>query len=127
MHELSLVRSLIRQVESILDDEGGKAVEIEVAIGPLSGVEPLLVQSAFQQLAPKTQLADAVLRIEQPKLLARCRDCQCEFEIHGFLFECPTCQSRRVDVTSGDAFRLISVSVEEDLPAEYPLQLNDPS
>ena len=127
MHELSLVRSLIRQVESILDEEGGQAVEIEVAIGPLSGVEPLLVQSAFQQLAPDTQLADAVLCIEQTQLLACCRDCPCEFEIHGFLFECPACQSRRVDVTSGDAFRLISVSVKDDLPAEHLLQLNDPS
>lgn len=114
MHELSLVRSLIRQVESILTTEGGIATEIEISIGPLSGVEPLLVQSAFDQLAPASPLRDAVLRIEQSELRARCRHCDQEFAVESFLFQCPACDSRLVDVTSGDDFRLLSISIAEE-------------
>ncbi len=119
MHELSLVRNLIKQVESIVAAEGGNAIEIEVAIGPLSGVEPLLVQSAFEQLAPASQVGGARLRIDQPELRARCRECQQEFAVEGFLFQCPACQGRMVDVTSGDDFRLMGISVEEDDRAEF--------
>lgn len=120
MHEFSLVRSLIRQVESILTKEAGTATEIEVSIGPLSGVEPLLVQSAFDQLAPESQLVGAKLRIEQTELRARCRDCHHEFAVQSFLFECPACHSRLVDVTSGDDFRLMGITVAE---TEEPSEL----
>lgn len=126
MHELSLVGHLIRQVESILLDEGGgRATEIEVAIGPLSGVEPMLVQSAFEQLAPRTSLSHAALRIEETELRARCRQCHEEFVVESFQFQCPACESRSVDVTSGEDFRLVSISVEEEAsPEPAPLEEN---
>lgn len=116
MHEFSLVRSLIRQVESILADEGGRATEIEVSMGKLSGVEPMLVQSAFAQLAPASQLGEANLRIVETELMAVCRQCHREFEVQSFRFQCPECAGRTVDVTRGDEFRLVSISVGEHAP-----------
>ncbi len=113
MHEYSIVQSLIRQAEAIIACETGKATEIHVSIGPLSGVEPLLVESAFEHLAAASQLSDAVLRIEETELQARCRDCNDEFVIRSFVFECPHCDSRQIDVTGGDDFRLVSITVEE--------------
>jgi hydrogenase nickel incorporation protein HypA/HybF len=113
MHEYSLVRSLIRQVESILDDESGTATEVHVSIGPLSGVEPMLVELAFDQLSPTSRLAGSALRIEETDLRARCCDCNHEFVVPSFVFECPQCDSRQVHVVSGDDFRLISISVED--------------
>lgn len=113
MHEYSIVRSLIHQAEAIVASEGGKATEIHVSIGPLSGVEPLLVESAYEQLAADSKLSDAVLRIEETELQARCCDCNGEFVIRSFVFECPHCDSRHVDVTGGDDFRLVSITVEE--------------
>ena len=113
MHEFSIVKSLIRQVEALVADESGKATEIHVSIGPLSGVEPLLVELAFEQLAATSQLSGAVLQIEETELQARCCDCNGEFVVQSFVFECPHCDSRHVDVTGGDSFRLVSITVEE--------------
>jgi hydrogenase nickel incorporation protein HypA/HybF len=114
MHEISLVRSLIRQVESLVCDQGVTVTEIDVSIGPLSGVEPLLVQSAFSQLAPTSRFPEATLCIRETELIATCQDCGCSFSIASFRFVCPDCDSRAVDVTSGDGFRLERISVTDD-------------
>ena len=82
-------------------------MEIRVEIGPLSGVEPLLVKAAFSQLA-----GDGTLIIEEVPLTARCDSCRAEFEVEHFHFVCPDCGSRETSVVRGDAFRLMSVTVD---------------
>ena len=68
MHEFSLVRSLLEQVDRLVIEQGGRAaVEVRVEIGPLSGVEPLLVKAAFTQLN-----GDATLIIDEVPLTTRC-------------------------------------------------------
>lgn len=112
MHEVSLVRSLLEQVDRIVAEQGGRAaVEVRVEIGPLSGVEPLLVKEAFTQLA-----GDGTLIIDEVTLTARCDSCHTEFELESFRFVCPHCDSRETHIVRGDAFRLMSVTV--DVPGE---------
>ena len=113
MHETALVRSLLVQVEYLLHEHGGASVErIVVEIGPLSGVEPLLVRGAFEQFAPLTStVATADLQIEETSLAAECNRCQSEFEIPAFQFVCPACGSTAVRVIRGDEFRLLSVDI----------------
>lgn len=107
MHEVSLVRSLLEQVDRIVTEQGGRAaVEVRVEIGPLSGVEPLLVKEAFALLA-----GDTTLIIDEVPLTARCQSCNAEFEIKNFRFVCPHCDGRETSVVRGDAFRLMSVTV----------------
>lgn len=108
MHEVSLVRSLLEQVSRIVTSQGGRAaVEVRVEIGPLSGVEPLLVKAAFTQLA-----GDGTLIIDEVPLTARCDSCHTEFELENFRFVCPHCDSRETSIVRGDAFRLMSVTVD---------------
>ena len=108
MHEVSLVRSLLEQVDRIVTEEGGRAaVEVRVEIGPLSGVESLLVKEAFTELA-----GDATLIIDEVPLTARCQSCNTEFELENFRFICPHCGSRETSVVRGDAFRLMSVTID---------------
>ncbi len=116
MHEVSLVRSLLEQVDGIVTSQGGRAaVEVRVEIGPLSGVEPLLVKAAFAQLN-----GDATLIIDEVPLTARCQSCHTEFELESFRFVCPDCDSRETSVVRGDAFRLMSVIV--DVPEDGDVQ-----
>ncbi len=119
MHELSLVRSLLRQVERLRRQHGGIAVEtIEVEIGPLSGVEPLLVREAFDALVVEESLAGAELVIHNVPLTARCLNCCADFELTEFDFCCTSCESRSIKITGGDEFRLLTVSLQSDLEAE---------
>ena len=58
MHEASLARALLNQVAQIARDRQGQAVlEVIVQVGPLSGVEPLLLVEAFSRALHVTFLA----------------------------------------------------------------------
>ena len=114
MHEHSLVRALLAQVERLADAEGaGEVEEIRVKVGPLSGVEPLLIETAFEILAPRTSVDKARLVIEEIPLMAQCADCGHEFQVPHFRFRCPVCDCRKVDVTAGDGFVLESFTVRQ--------------
>lgn len=123
MHEASLVRSLLRQVETLMREYGGEAVErVCVEVGPLSGVEPVLFETAFVEQCVGSCMAGARLAIEEVPLEADCLDCEQKFEIREFLFRCVVCESTRLKITRGDGIILKSVDVrfadqpEESLP-----------
>ena len=117
MHEFSLVRSLLRQVRQIVSEQPVQELQqVSVSIGPLSGVEPELVQSAFEQLAESFGFPHAKLSIVRTTLEACCAECGECFSVQSFKFQCPSCRSRSVQVTSGEDFRLIDVTVIEDRP-----------
>ncbi len=112
MHEFSLVRSLLRQVGDLLVEHGGVGVKaIRVEMGPLSGVERQLVELAFDQEVVMTPCRGARLVIEEVSLTAICQDCRAEFQMQGFDFVCHSCESRQIQITGGDEFRLLDVDI----------------
>jgi hydrogenase nickel incorporation protein HypA/HybF len=112
MHEMSLVRSLLAQAAELVASHCGVAVErIRVEMGPLSGVEPVLVSLAFEQLVESTSCRGAQLVIDAVPLACRCRECQGEFEMHDFRFRCPECMSAAVHVIRGDEFRIVDITI----------------
>lgn len=142
MHERSLVMALLRQAEEIrLEHHADRIREIRVEVGPLSGVEPLLLKSAFDELtgrdagggrdasgrleaaggleaateingAPTTRLV-----VDEVPLLARCIACANDFEVLEFNFRCSRCGGR-IRVTGGDSLELVSVSLQSEEPAD---------
>lgn len=115
MHEQSLVRNLLKQVAEICCQHAAQRVsEVRVELGPLSGVEPLLLASAFELLKPDTPAANAKLVIDEVRLLAECETCHNQFEIGDYVFRCPTCDGN-VKIICGDEFFLVSVSFPEEV------------
>ena len=114
MHESSLVRALLRQVTTLVERSGGGSVlKIHVEVGPLSGVESMLLAAAFERLAPESPHADARLAITEVPLLVECEDCGRHFEPPGFRFRCPRCSSNSTRVIRGDGLILESIDVRE--------------
>jgi hydrogenase nickel incorporation protein HypA/HybF len=115
MHEASLVKSLLDQVETLRVQHGGTGVnEICIEIGPLSGVEPLLVRSAFEQLSPGFGLDGTRLSIDEVPLIARCPVCDV-VEVSLPRIACPVCGSPEVRIISGDTVRLKSITIQQEL------------
>lgn len=113
MHEVSLMRELLTQVKMAMQqNKMERASTIQIEIGPLAGVEPLLVSQAFSVLIPKTVFESTRLVVHQPALMAVCQECLRDFEVVDFKFSCPTCSSSKVQVTSGDQLRLLSITAE---------------
>ena len=113
MHEQSLVRTLLRQVDDIRRFHDARhVVEVRVEVGPLTGVEPLLLAAAFEQLAPKSPAAGAKIVIDEASLVAECLSCKRKSEVRHFVFRCPECGGN-VRVIRGDKFQLVSVTLSE--------------
>ncbi|MEZ6061336.1 MAG: hydrogenase maturation nickel metallochaperone HypA [Planctomycetaceae bacterium] len=123
---MSLVRSLLTQVEQLRLQHGAATVtRIEVELGPLSGVEPLLVSDAFERLVPATNSPGAELAIREVPLGGICRDCGNDFVVESFRFECPGCGSRSVQVSRGDEFRLLNVTLDGSSDANHDHARNE--
>jgi hydrogenase nickel incorporation protein HypA/HybF len=114
MHERSLVRALLRQVQQVADENSdGKVVSIRVRVGEFSGVEPELLASAYVELIRGTPLCDATLDMEQVQLEGICDQCGTRFRIERFDFQCRRCGSLHVTVHGGEELLLESVKFEE--------------
>jgi hydrogenase nickel incorporation protein HypA/HybF len=114
MHEMSLVRSLLAQVRELAKAHGGAVVQrIRVQVGPLSGVEPLLLASAWEQLRGEAAMPQATLELEEVPLEARCRACDGVFQPVRFRFRCPLCGSSETDVVRGDGVVLHSIELDD--------------
>jgi hydrogenase nickel incorporation protein HypA/HybF len=115
MHERSLVKSLLRQVETLLRQHDGQRVrEVKVTVGDFAGVEPALLESAFAQESLAGPARGARLVIRRTSLEGECRDCSQTFFIRNYLFRCPQCRGENLHITGGEELLLESVTVETD-------------
>lgn len=125
MHEWSFARSLLQQASRIARDQGGaRLLEVQVSIGPLSGVEASLLESVFEQIVCDEGLAPTRLVVETTPLVVRCRNCDSESSLSEFVFRCSECQSPAVRVVRGDQLQLVSVTVDDD-PAAVEVSRRD--
>ena len=114
MHEVSLVRQLLNQVAAVAAEHGCAQVEeFLIEIGPLSGVEPLLVRSAYEQLTAGSADPHAMLAINEVPLESVCDCCNRTFIVERFRIVCPQCGSSNVRIVRGDECRLVSVTIHE--------------
>ena len=82
MHELAVCQALIGQVERVARDNGARRVlSVTLAIGPLAGVEPKLLEHAYPLAAAGTVAQDALLVIESVAVQVRCRKCSNEWRL----------------------------------------------
>lgn len=112
MHELSLCQGLLRQVEKVAAQHQASGVEkIVLRVGGLSGVEPPLLQRAFEVARMGTLAERAVLVIERGPVVVRCRQCggSCAVPVNRLL--CTYCGDWRVSVTEGEELLLLSVEL----------------
>lgn len=114
MHELSVCQALLEQVAQVArEQQARRIVAITVRIGPLSGVEPALLESAYPLASAGTPAANATLIIERPGVRVRCQECGAESEAESTRLLCPRCGHWRVQVLSGEELLLVRVELEK--------------
>lgn len=117
MHELSVCQALLDQVEAIARDRNACAVtEINVQIGPLSGVEPILLQQAFRIASAGTLAEGARLNLSTMPVRVHCRSCGVETAALPARLVCAECGDWRTTLVSGDD--LLLTTIELSAPAE---------
>lgn len=114
MHEYSIVQALIDQCEELAVSNKATAVtKVVVKIGKYSGVEPHLLQIAFETFKDQTVCKDAQLVMTIQPLVVHCSDCQQESVLDQPHYICPVCQSLDIRVTDGEDMMLMSLEMEE--------------
>lgn len=112
MHEYSVATRLLREVEQLAARERGRVTRVKVSVGEFSGVDPHLLQSAFEDLVERSGREPIVWQAETVPLEATCESCRHRFPVVAFRFQCPRCHSGRTQVLRGEELVLESVVLE---------------
>jgi hydrogenase nickel incorporation protein HypA/HybF len=103
MHELSVCLALLQQVEEIAAKNNAVAVDrIVLKVGPLSGVEPDLLQNAYPLAVAGTIAEHAELVIERSGVIVQCTQCEAESKVPPNRLLCSECGDYRTRLVSGD-------------------------
>ena len=115
MHEMSIVQTLLEQVQSEVEKSGhsGRVVGLHLVIGRLSGVHVDAIRFAFELLAPESIACNAELVVDQPKAQLCCQACAATQDIEELHSSCPSCGASDVTIQGGQDLLLQSIELED--------------
>ncbi|MEM7109205.1 MAG: hydrogenase maturation nickel metallochaperone HypA [Bacteroidota bacterium] len=90
MHEISLVRNIFRTLEAEFKEEELKQLsQIDLKVGLLSNVEPILMQNAFEAVTQDEQrFLQTKLVVNIVPIIIKCELCGDESEVKNYSFKC---------------------------------------
>ena len=113
MHELAVAQALVEQVDAVINQHGAtQASLIRVRIGPLAGVVPDLLATAFPLAAAGSRMEHAELDLVAAPIKVRCQTCGAETEAAINRLICGACGDWHTQVISGDELLLESIELE---------------
>jgi len=103
MHEISLVRNIFNTLESEFSkDELAGMKAINLRVGLLSNVEPILMQNAFEAVTTAEEKYQQVqLNVEVIPIEIYCSDCDSNSTIENYKFACKSCGKPNNNVVKG--------------------------
>lgn len=115
MHEISLVRNIFRTLEREFDSDRLQRLEgIGLKVGPLSNVEPLLLQNAFEAVVATDypQFERVSLHVETVPVEIYCEACGATTRVENYRFVC-SCGRPNNNIVRGAELLISGVTFEE--------------
>ena len=114
MHEIGIVRQILRTVEAFAAENGVRDIrEVVVDCGELSLVIPEYLEEVYPAVVKGSLLQDAALTIRVIPGFAECDDCDEIFNVIEHKGYCPNCGSFSKTVLSGKDFTIREIVVPE--------------
>ena len=114
MHEIGIVRQLLRTVTAFAEQNGIEEIhEVVVDCGELSLVIPEYVQELYPPVVKGSILENARLTVNTVPGLAECDACDEIFNVVQHKGYCPNCGSFEKTVLSGKDFTVREIIVPE--------------
>lgn len=113
MHEISLVRNIFRTIEEEFPKDLSKVRAINLTVGLLSNVQPILMQNAFQAVQeddPKYK--NASLNVTVMPILIKCDECNLISEVQNYRFICP-CGKPSKNIIQGEELLISSIEFDD--------------
>ncbi len=112
MHEYSIVQSLLDSCnENAKENNATKVTKVVVKIGVMSGVEPDLLQTAFDTFKENTICTNAKFIINIQPIVINCHNCNKKSTLQKNEYFCPKCQSTELDVIDGEDMYLMQLEL----------------
>lgn len=112
MHELYVCQALIGQVETVARENKADHVQIiHLGIGPLSGIEPRLLEQAFFIARSGTLANDAELVITSLPVRVSCNCCGHLTDVLPTRLVCGDCGDWKTQLISGDELQITRVEL----------------
>jgi len=113
VHELAVAQALVDQVDAVITQHNAtQASLIRVRIGPLAGVVPELLATAFPLAAAGSRMEHAELEFTHAPIRVHCQTCGAETEAAMNRLLCGACGDWHTQILSGDELLLESVELE---------------
>lgn len=114
MHELSICQSIIDQVTRVAEQHHGSSVDkIYLQVGPLSGVEPELLRSAFPLARVNSVASHAELIVHTLPVTVVCSSCGAMTQTTANRLLCGSCGDWQTRLVSGDELLLERVELHQ--------------
>jgi len=113
MHEYSIVQSLLDSCEDHAKQNNSEKVsKVVVKIGVMSGVEPDLLQTAFDTFKEGTICEGCEFVINIQPIVIKCHNCSKESTLTKNEYYCPECESIELDIIDGEEMYLMQLELE---------------
>ena len=113
MHEMSIAQSLLDIIKDEMRKHDATALRsVRLAVGQMSAIVPESLSFCFEVMTSGTDLEGAQLNMDLIPLRGLCRECGLEFEIEGYAFECPHCNSHSIETTAGQGLSIVEIEVD---------------
>ncbi len=113
MHEYSIVQALLTQCEEHAKaNDATKITKVVTKIGKLSGVEPHLLETAFETFKENSICDGAEFIMQLQDLKLYCNNCKKESEQSEVRYQCLHCDSTDVSVLDGEDMFLMTLEME---------------
>ncbi|MEL6866363.1 MAG: hydrogenase maturation nickel metallochaperone HypA [Bacteroidota bacterium] len=116
MHEISLVRSIFNTLEAEFSPtELDGMIAINLKVGLLANVEPVLMQNAFEAVTTAEEKYQSVqLNIELIPIEIHCKDCGINSTIEQYKFACAVCGQPNNNVVKGTELLIHQVQFDAE-------------
>jgi len=115
MHEISLVRNILRTLEEEFPNDVDRLRGIYIKAGLLSNVQPILMQTAFEAvLMDEPKYNQVSLHVEVLPILIHCDDCDKDTEVKDYRFVC-TCGKPSRNIIQGEELLISKVEFADEL------------
>jgi hydrogenase nickel incorporation protein HypA/HybF len=118
MHELTVCQALVSQVEHIARDRAARVLHVLIGLGPLSGVEPRLLEDVYPLACTGTLAECSQLTVKEIDIRVRCSACGAETVAKPNRLVCGACGDWHTELLTGNEMLLLRVELETSDEAE---------
>ena len=113
MHEISLVKNIFSTIEEAFPGRVEQITRIQLKVGLLSNVQPILMQNAFNAVVEEeARYAGIQLGVEVLPILIYCDECDKTTEVHNYRFVCD-CGEPSKKIVQGEELMISQVEFGE--------------